>query len=219
MDPFTFSQTLTRAALAVILSRILVTIRIAVRTYISFRETLFPTGRWKVMCTWVCQWQPKTLLRPTHLPQEEVDRYWVESDLYGRRLRSSDARHCGWKIHDVPPSSLVMYYVPRLLPLYRSPTITDIDAVPYRLSARHFCKWHHMVFRGPLHPTIIQAQRLMKNYSNRDLQEMYRISRLLSDEEVFGGAAKRTTWYKDMWTRWLNTKGPDVAIIFREPVL
>jgi hypothetical protein len=58
----------------------------------------------------------------------------------------------------------------------------------------------------------------MKNYSNRDLQEMYRISRLLSDEEVFRGAAKHTNRYKDMWTRWLDTKGPDVAIVFDEPV-
>ena len=59
----------------------------------------------------------------------------------------------------------------------------------------------------------------MKNYSNRDLQEMYRISRLLSDDEVFGGAAKYTERYKDMWTKWLNTKGPDVVIIFRESAL
>ena len=56
----------------------------------------------------------------------------------------------------------------------------------------------------------------MKNYSNRDLQKMYRISRLMSDEEVFHGTVRRTARYKHMWKRWLDTKGPDIAIIFED---
>lgn len=64
------------------------------------------------------------------------------------------------------------------------------------------------------HPTLRQAEGLMKNYSNRDLQEIYRISRLLSDEDVFRGKGLHTTRYRDMWTSWLDTKGPDIAIVF-----
>lgn len=140
--------------MAAVLSRVLVTVHVAVRIYISSHEIFLP--RWKVLCAQVYRWRP--LLRPTHLAREQVDRYWVESDLYGRRLRSSDARHGGRNIHDVFSSSLVTYYVPRLLPVYRSPTVTDIDAVPYRLSARNFCKWHHMVFRGPVSTLLVGTE-------------------------------------------------------------
>jgi len=211
MDPSMFSQGLTRAASAVVLSRFLGIIRMAVGIYTSFRGIL---PRWKVFLRWVYWRQPNALSRP----QQEQEQYWLESDLYNRQLRSIDARCGGWEIQGTPRSVLITYYVPRLLPVYRSPHVTDIDAAPYRLSAKKFCKWHHMVFRGPLHPTLSRAQKLMKNYSNRDLQEMYRISRLLSDEEVCRGAARRTKRYKDMWIRWLDTKGPDVAIVFDEPV-
>lgn len=209
-----FSRGSTRAASAALISRMLVIIRMVLGTYTSF---LAEISKWKDLRPWDYLWQRKTASGLTYLSPEESERYWIESDRYGRHLRHSDVRYDRWKIRDVPPS-LITYYVPRLLPVYRSARITDIDAVPYRLSAKKFCKWHHMVFCGPLHPTLRQAQMLMKNYSNRDLQEMYRISRLLSDEEVFRGAAKHTKRYKSMWTRWLNSKGPDVAIVFEKPV-
>jgi len=208
MNPPVFSQGLTRAASAVILPRLLVIIRMAIRIYTSFYRMV---PRWKDFRLWISLWQPKVLPRSTHLSQK---RYWLESALYGHQLRSSDARYDGWKIQDPPSSPLITYYVPRLLPAYRSPKISGIDSAPYRLPARIFCKWHHMVFHGPLHPTLSQAQKLMKYYSNRDLKEMYRISRLLPDEEVSRGSAKSTGRYKEMWTKWLNTKGPDNVIVF-----
>ena len=58
-----------------------------------------------------------------------------------------------------------------------------------------------------------QAERLRKSYSNRDLQEMNRICRMLSDEDVFRRTS-RTLKYRDIWQTWLETKGPDIAIIF-----
>ena len=98
-----------------------------------------------------------------------------------------------------------------------------------------FCKWHRMVFPGPvslninppfspcvsswptrqMHPTTKEAQEQIKYYSSRDRREILRISRLLSDEEVRN--RRRTPWtprYAKMWKDWLDTKGPDVAIVF-----
>lgn len=54
----------------------------------------------------------------------------------------------------------------------------------------------------------------MKSYSNRDLQQIYRISRMLSNEAVFLRPRRWTPKYRDIWRRWINTKGPDVTIVF-----
>lgn len=177
-------------------------------------------------------WCPgKALSTATYLTLKEEKQYWLESDLYRRQLRFSDARFGRSKIQSESPLPLVTYYTPRLLPAYRSLTSADMDASPYHLSAKNFCKWHRMVAPGSVsltlmsvrrilnafpqtHLTLSAAKILMKNYSNRDLQEIYRISRLLSDEEVFQGRGLRTTRYSDMWTSWLDTKGPDIIIIF-----
>ena len=157
-----FSQGLARAASAAIHSRFLVIIRMAIRIYKSFYK-LFT--RWKDRHPWFYLWQPRVPSRLIHLSREEEERYWLESDLYSRRLRSSDARYDGWKIQDTPPSSLITYYVPRLLPAYRSPKTTDVDSVPYRLSAKIFCKWHHMVFRGPVSPLLSAFKYLPKQFN------------------------------------------------------
>jgi hypothetical protein len=141
-----FSQDLTPAAAAVVLSRFLGIIRIAVRIYTSFRG-IFP--RWKPFLSWVYWWQPNALSRPPYSAKGQ-EQYWLESDAYNRQLRSDDARYSRWKVQGPPPSFLITYYVPRLLPIYRSPHVTDIDAAPYRLSAKKFCKWHHMTFCGPV---------------------------------------------------------------------
>jgi len=66
-----------------------------------------------------------------------------------------------------------------------------------------------------MHPTPKQAEGLIQNYSNRDKREMRRITRLLTDEEVFAGTVPWTPRYRNMWRVWLETKGPDVAIIFK----
>jgi len=136
-------------------------------------------------------------------------RYWKASERYSKVFRSSDA--------NTTPSSvpLIKYYVPKLLPTYRSTHQADIEATEYHLPARAFCKWHRMVFRGPLHPTPRQAECLIKNYGSRDRQQMHRMSRLLTDEEVFTGTVPWTPLYRNMWRNWLDTKGPDIVIVFR----
>jgi len=61
---------------------------------------------------------------------------------------------------------------------------------------------------------VQQAATQIKALSNRDRREISRISRMLSDEEVLQGGVRRTQKYRKIWTQWLHTKGPDVAIIF-----
>jgi hypothetical protein len=108
-------------------------------------------SRWKVYLPWFQLLEPKAPLpQPACLTRRQENQYWLESDLYGRQLRSSDARFCGLQFEGVMPSSLLTYYVPRLLPVYRTPTESDIDETTYHLSAKQFCKWHHMVFSGPV---------------------------------------------------------------------
>ncbi|KAI0915456.1 hypothetical protein AcV5_003670 [Taiwanofungus camphoratus] len=139
--------------------------------------------------------------------EEETD-YWRSSERYRLDLGPSDA-------NSTPPTvPLVKYYVPRLLPEYRTRIERDAEATEYQLPARVFCKWHRMVFRGPLHPSLKQARKLVKNYSVRDQQEIYRMTRLLTDEEVFMRTVPWTPKYRDMWRRWLDTKGADMAIVF-----
>ncbi|OBZ66556.1 hypothetical protein A0H81_13416 [Grifola frondosa] len=123
-----------------------------------------------------------------HSPEDE-QKYWMSSEQLRRVLQSSDANNTP---RTVP---LVTYYMPKLLPVYRSAL-------------------EKIVFPGPVHPTIEQAARLVKHYSSRDRQEMYRISRMLTDEEVFGRTASWTPRYREMWRQWLREKGPDIAIVF-----
>ncbi|KAH9927869.1 hypothetical protein B0H21DRAFT_125479 [Amylocystis lapponica] len=139
---------------------------------------------------------------------EEEETYWREAEQYRKILEPSDSRATP---HAVP---LVRYYVPRLLPEYRSPRRDDAEASEYHLSAKTFCKWHRMVFRGPLHPTLKQAEKLIENYSSRDRQQMHSISRMQTDMEVFARTVPWTPRFRDMWKRWLDTKGVDVAIVF-----
>lgn len=144
---------------------------------------------------------------PAYTPEEEK-RYWATSARYLRILGASNA-------NTTPPHvPLVTYYVPKLLPAYRSARHMDTEAAEYHLPARAFCKWHRMVFQGPLHPIPKQAESLIKSYSSRDRREIHRISRLLTDEDVFIGTVPWTSAYRDMWRHWLDTKGPDIAIVF-----
>lgn len=66
-----------------------------------------------------------------------------------------------------------------------------------------------------MHPALKEAAKQIQYFSSRDRREIHRISRLVSDEEVFGDGARRwTPRYATMWKRWLETKGPDVAVVF-----
>jgi len=39
---------------------------------------------------------------------------------------------------------------------------------------------------------------------------------MLSDKMVYQDGQLRTQKYRKIWTEWLDTKGPDIAIIFEE---
>jgi hypothetical protein len=137
------------AVFAITLPRVPVIIRHFVKLCLTFCWNIC---RWNVdIAPWFQWWRKEALSRSVCLRKKE-ERYWLESETFGRRLRFSDSRFGGSEIQKVTPLPLVTYYVPRLLPVYRSPTKLDIDAVPYRISAKIFCKWHHMVFNGPVSP-------------------------------------------------------------------
>lgn len=61
-----------------------------------------------------------------------------------------------------------------------------------------------------------QSKLLMKNYSSRDLQEICRIARLASNQQVFahGGGEAFDPVYQEMWDKWLESKGPDYVVVF-----
>lgn len=161
-------------------------------------------------------------------PEEEA-LYWKASTEAQNRLSVSNANTIP---ADVP---LVRYYVPKLLPRYRDTLerSQEEDGEDYRISTKVVCKWHRMVFRGPVsrlvsagtrvatytsrtqrHPTLREAEKLMKNFSSRDRREMRRIAKMLTDEEVFVRKAAWTSEYRDIWRRYLDTKGPDIVISF-----
>ncbi|KAG2035316.1 hypothetical protein BDR03DRAFT_531281 [Suillus americanus] len=140
---------------------------------------------------------------------EAEAKYWYIAARYRRHLAQSSARRPPHETSEIP---LVTYYTPRLLPQYRDVRHSDDGSGEFCISAKTFCKWHRMVFRGPHHPTLAQAAIRMKYHSHRDLREMQRIARLLSDEQVL-----RRPWspkYSKLWKRWLDNKGPDVVIVF-----
>ncbi|PCH41672.1 hypothetical protein WOLCODRAFT_24914 [Wolfiporia cocos MD-104 SS10] len=64
-----------------------------------------------------------------------------------------------------------------------------------------------------LHPTLRQAETLLRNFSNRDKREMSRIAKLRTDAEVFTQQRSWTPRYRDMWREWLERKGADIAIV------
>lgn len=68
-----------------------------------------------------------------------------------------------------------------------------------------------------LHPTLTQAENLVKNYSSRDRHEMHRISRMQTDAEVFMRTVPWNPRFRAMWRDWLHTKGTDIVIVFGSP--
>ncbi|OCH87095.1 hypothetical protein OBBRIDRAFT_736787 [Obba rivulosa] len=150
-------------------------------------------------------------IRPSYFKYRDLNaegKYWERSARDQKALQASNAS-------TIPPEvPLVKYYMPKLLPPYRSLDREDLEAKEYYLSARIYCKWHRMVFQGPHHPTLRQAEELVRWHSNRDRREMYRISRMLTDEEVFGQSVPWDPRYRYIWRKWLETKGGDIAIVF-----
>ncbi|KAI0759731.1 hypothetical protein BD413DRAFT_650737 [Trametes elegans] len=148
-------------------------------------------------------------------PPARYTRYGSAEEEGRRALRASDAHASTGAELEGEGVPLVRYYAPRLLPVYRERAEADPEGTEYALAPRAYCKWHRMVFRGPMHPTLREAPRQIARYSSRDRREIHRISRLARDEDVFGASgAQWTMRYAQMWRRWLDTKGPDVAIVF-----
>lgn len=76
-----------------------------------------------------------------------------------------------------------------------------------------------------VHPTPVQASKLIKRFSNRDLHEISRMSRSVTDhdkeylfsaERVEGEVHRQARKHKRRWQRWLERKGPDLVIIFED---
>ncbi|TBU37999.1 hypothetical protein BD309DRAFT_994742 [Dichomitus squalens] len=139
--------------------------------------------------------------------QEEEEEYWKASQRLGQASQSWDG--CG-VAKNIP---VVRYFTPKLLPIYREKEEDDPEATEVYLHPKAYCKWHRMVFPGPMHPTIREAPEQIKYYSSRDRREIHRISRLLPDSRAFRREL-RDKAYAKMWKNWLDTKGPDVAVVF-----
>ncbi|KAH7930346.1 hypothetical protein BV22DRAFT_74430 [Leucogyrophana mollusca] len=150
----------------------------------------------------------------TYATPEDEARYWRAAVRHRRLIDASDARTAVGKPSTLTPIPLVTYYTPRLLPTYRNSSDATSGELDFRISARTFCKWHRMVFRGSLHPTLAQAASALKYYSRQDLREIQRIARLLPDAQVFTPHFRWTYRYKRMWKNWLARKGPDLVIVF-----
>lgn len=87
-------------------------------------------------------------------PEDEAQ-YWKASAEAQKRLNASNANITP---ADVP---LVRYYVPKPLPRYRDRVewTQGQDLNDYRISPKVFCKWHRMVFRGPVSFGILAGCR------------------------------------------------------------
>ncbi|KAL0948904.1 hypothetical protein HGRIS_009013 [Hohenbuehelia grisea] len=87
----------------------------------------------------------------TYKSAEEEQAYWVSSEPYRERLRKSDARHLAVDPahrQKLPLSATVSSYAAALPPATRCRRRNCLDCSEYYLSAKNYCKWHKMVFRG-----------------------------------------------------------------------
>jgi hypothetical protein len=80
--------------------------------------------------------------------------YWCIAARYRRHLAQSSARRPPHETSEIP---LVTYYTPRLLPQYRDVRHPDEGSSEFSISTKTFCKWHRMVFRGPVSPSFDTA--------------------------------------------------------------
>ncbi|KAF8901519.1 hypothetical protein CPB84DRAFT_1777523 [Gymnopilus junonius] len=148
----------------------------------------------------------------TYMTPQMEEKYWERAAASQRKLQLSDARYVDAKglplrdsLPQLPP--LVMYYVPAL-PSEKPKEPKKLKT--YFLSTKNYCKWHRMVFPGDDHPTLIEASRLRKMHDLEELQEIHRISRMLSDDEVFQrpNVTPRpwTTKYQRKWQKWRRSR-------------
>jgi len=63
-------------------------------------------------------------------------------------------------------------------------------------------------------PSHREAAKMIRYLSMRDRQEIARIARLVPDKVAAQKGFSPSTVYQDLWTSWLQYKGPDLLIVF-----
>jgi hypothetical protein len=63
-------------------------------------------------------------------------------------------------------------------------------------------------------PSRREAAKTIRYLSTRDRQEIARIARLVTDEAAAQKGFSPSPIYQDLWTSWLQCKGPDLTIVF-----
>ena len=63
-------------------------------------------------------------------------------------------------------------------------------------------------------PSRREAAQKIRYLSTRDRQVIARIARLVSDEAAAQQGFSPSSIYQDLWTNWLQCKGPDLTIVF-----
>lgn len=151
----------------------------------------------------------------------DEQKWWDESARIRAFFAPSDARHGIGRAKKVPapenliPIPLIMSYVPRLLPQYRDPCQRLDDAVTEcELTPSVYRKWHRLVFPNETLPSRSEAAGVIRYLSTRDRREIARIARLVPDEAVAQRGFSPSSTYRDLWTSWLEHKGPDLTIVF-----
>ena len=82
---------------------------------------------------------------------EEEEQYWRASERLSRAFRASDGNRTP---ENIP---LVRYFTPKLLPMYREKEEDDPEAAEFYLHPKAYCKWHRMVFPGPVSATQVMV--------------------------------------------------------------
>lgn len=112
--------------------------------------------------TWVAIPHFPVLYKKYKKPHEEA-LYWTAAAQENRKLRASNATNAP----DGLP--LIVYYTPKLLPIYRESMHEDPEAREEYIAPRVFCKWHRMVHPGPVRYTAthfhVAFSRLLRSFT------------------------------------------------------
>jgi len=152
----------------------------------------------------------------------EEQKWWDESTRTRAFFASSDARYgrvsgSGISAHGcLSPIPLITSYVPRLLPAYRDHSRRRVDdaTCERELTPSIYQKWHRLVYPHENLPSRREATKTIRYLSTRDRQEIARIARLVTDEAAAQKGFSPSPVYQNLWTSWLQCKGPDLTIVF-----
>ncbi|KAH9978162.1 hypothetical protein BGW80DRAFT_1286130 [Lactifluus volemus] len=142
----------------------------------------------------------------------EEQKWWDESVRFRAFFARSDARHA--RAPGLTSVPLIMSYVPRLLPPYRDHRRLDDAARECELTPLVYRKWHKLVYPHKNVPSRQEAAKNIRYLSTRDRREIARIARLVTDEAAAQKGFSPSPAYRDLWTSWLECKGPDLTIVF-----